>query len=115
MKLKYVTKPVLINLLRYLDKNKVMSPHRICYSSFRSKRDMLTDFSKYYSLTDTPECYIFNLNSCYHYLVSPLVLKFCKKTFAFQDALGNPLDLNRRPQPPCFAIRKGRFRLEFGT
>ena len=115
MKLKYVTKPILISLLRYFDKNKILFPHRICYSSFRSKRDMLADFDKYYSLTESPEHYTFNLNPSYHYLVSPSTFHFSKKDFRFLDDRLDPLDLTKRPEPPTFRRTRGHFVLEFGT
>ena len=114
MKLKYVTKPILITLLRYLDKNKILLPHRICYSSFRSKRDMLADFEKFYSLVDTPELYTFNLNPYYRYLVCPRTFHFCKKKFLFLDEDLNPYDLTKRPEIPKFQRSYGNFVLQFG-
>ena len=48
MKLKHITKPQLIDFLRWLDKNRHIHPFRIRYSSFRSKKVMLQEFSKFY-------------------------------------------------------------------
>lgn len=113
MKLKYVTKPILINLLRYFDKNKILFPHRICYSSFRSKRDMLADFEKYYSLEDTLDSYTFIRKPSFRYLVAPELFHFCKKRFVFVDHYQVPLDLTKRPEVPNFRFERGSYTLEF--
>ena len=109
MKLKYITKPVLINFLRYLDKNKILFPFRICYSSFRSKKDMLKDLLAFFDVTDHDTRYIFTLKSRFGFLVCPPTLYFCKETFAFQNAECEELDLQQRPSPPKFQILRGPF------
>ena len=113
MKLKYITKPVLINFLRWLDKFKHLAPYRICYSSFRSKKDMITDVMKYYDIVEGVDKYSFNLKSSYHFLVAPRSFHFCKTTYAFQDADFARLNLSSRPEGPHFSIRKGDFHLVF--
>ena len=114
MKLKYVTKPILIDLLRYFDKNKILFPHRICYSSFRSKRDMLKDFEKFYSVTTSPTQYTFTRKPAYHYLVCPDKFHFCTERFVFLDDRLNPYDLTKRPEVPRIRFSRGKFLLKFG-
>ena len=109
MRLKYVTKPKLIDFLRYMDKNKVLLPFRIKYSSFRSKKDMTADISEFYEITETPTLYVFSLKRRYQFLVAPQVYYFSKENFEFQDLQSNPLNLHSRPRSPKFQIRRGRF------
>ena len=49
--MKNLSKPQLVNLLRYLDKNKLLIP-RIKYASFRSKVEMMVDLRKHFYLRE---------------------------------------------------------------
>ena len=109
MRMKYITKPKLIDYLRYLDKNKILRPFRIKYSSFRSKKDMISDIGKYYCITENFQHYVFTLRPEYQFLVAPQEYRFSKEDFHFLDSHLNPLDLLSRPAPPQFHIRRGPF------
>ena len=109
MRVKYITKPKLIDYLRYLDKNKVLSPYRIKYSSFRSKKDMILDVSKYYHIEDEPNHYVFRLRPKYQFLVAPQRYFFSKEQFQFLGSDSTPLDLQSRPASPTFQILPGPF------
>ena len=109
MRLKHIVKPVLINFLRYLDKNLVLLPYRIRYSSFRSKKNMVEDLTKYYDVTECDKYYTFTLKPYYHFLVAPRQYHFSKVNFDFSETIGSPLDLSKRPVPPKVEIRHGRF------
>ena len=111
MKIKHITKPQLIDFLRWLDKNKHIHPFRIRYSSFRSKKVMLQEFSKFYDVDETTTHYNFVLRPHYHFLVAPRHFQFSKGNFHFLLG-GDVIDLNSLPSPPEFRIRYGRFLIE---
>ena len=113
MRLKYITKPVLIDFLRYMDKNNYLhGPYRIRYSSFRSKRDMLADFEKMFVMTEDTTNYTFTLRGDHLFLNSPVEICFDKKTFQFHVE-GKYIDLASRPLPVRFHIRRGKVALIF--
>ena len=109
MKLQHIPKPVLTDFLRYLDKNRVLYPYRIRYSSFRSKKDMLTDLLTYYTVEHTLMYYRFLLKVRYHCLTAPRLYQFSKNDFRFEDDRGTLIDLSHRPSPVKFRVQHGRF------
>ena len=110
MRLKHIVKPVLIDFLRYMDKNNVLKPFRIRYSSFRSKKNMVEDLTKYYDITECVDYYTFTLKPQYRFLVAPHYYYFSKTAFVFLETPDAPqLDLDSRPEPPRFHVRHGRF------
>ena len=109
MRLKHITKPVLTEFLRYLDKNRVLHPYRVRYSSFRSKKDMLSNLMTYYTVEDLPNYYRFQLKAQYHCLLAPQIFQFSKTHFQFEDDSGAVIDLSHRPSPVKFEVRYGRF------
>ena len=112
MRLKHIVKPTLISFLRYLDKNKILLPHRIRYSSFRSKKDMCQDLYCYYDVSEDDDLYIFTLKPSFQYLVAPHAYYFSKVDFRFLDIEKTVIDLESCPVPPSFHIRHGRFLIE---
>ena len=113
MRLKYITKPVLISFLRWLDKNKYLhGPYRVRYSSFRSKRDMLTDFSVMFGFSEDSEKYLFTLRPSFSFLSAPEEISFDKTEFKFY--VGNDVvDLNSRPKAASFSIKHGPILVDF--
>ena len=105
MKLKYITKPTLISFLRWMDKNRHLhGPYRVRYSSFRSKRDMLADFSKMYAFSEDNTNYSFTLRKKFAFLSAPTKISFDKNKFEFHVA-GNTINLEATPPPPSFHVR----------
>ena len=107
-----ISKPHIVDLLRYFDNNRMFLP-RIRYASIRTKPDLIKDLSKYFVARAREGIVKFRLRSLYPFVI-PRIIYHLKEQRYYLD--GNPVKLPRALEKgPMFSIARRSVTVYFPT